>query len=611
MLGRRTSDEERVPRKDRSGASPFVVGLVVLIVACIGVFFGFTKHIPFTHGFRVKAVFQSSNSIRENSPVRIAGVNVGKVTKIEGKPGSDAAVVTMEINDKGLPIHKDAVMKIRPRIFLEGNFFVDVSPGTPSAPTIGDGDTIPMTQTATPVQFDQVLTTFQSDTRTALQKTLEGLGTGLTYKPPTAQDLDAAPERSRRERRPVAERRHPYGARSLRGTAIVTDAFLGTEHHDLSTAHRRAEPDDRGPGRATRSSSRTWSRTSTGRGGHRVGGGQPARLDPPARADARERQQRPGRAERLVPEHARLRARDPARASTRRPPTIDAAFPWIAQAQKLLGPTELQGVVERAAARRRKTWPRSIDATLQLLPQADLVAKCATNVVLPTGDIKIARRPLSTSERELQGVLVLDGRPRRRGPELRRQRPVRPLPARRRRPDACRPAQSGDIAGDSSSPTRSRRRSGTRPAYPGKRPPYNPTLPLLQEPDCPTSTAPPRGRPTAARATRADDGAIARRAAASRDLPRADERDPQARARLRLVIGARAGGAARGRLHPRPTSASTCPSGSRSSARTSSTTRPSSRPRSRSRRARARRSTSRASSRRHHQGRPARRRARS
>ncbi len=28
--------------------------------------------------------------------------------------------------------------------------------------------------------------------------------------------------------------------------------------------------------------------------------------------------------------------------------TIDAAFPWIAQAQKLLGPDELQGVVERA-----------------------------------------------------------------------------------------------------------------------------------------------------------------------------------------------------------------------------------------------------------------------
>ena len=157
-------------------------------MACVGVFFGFTKHVPFTHGFRVKAVFESSNSIRKNSPVRIAGVNVGKVTKVEGKPGSNAAVVTMEINDKGLPIHKDATMKIRPRIFLEGNFFVDVSPGTPSAPTIDDGDTIPITQTATPVQFDQVLTTLQSDTRDGLQKTLGGLRNG--------PDLQAARRRT-------------------------------------------------------------------------------------------------------------------------------------------------------------------------------------------------------------------------------------------------------------------------------------------------------------------------------------------------------------------------------------------------------------------------------
>jgi hypothetical protein len=32
---------------------------------------------------------------------------------------------------RALPIHKDATLKIRPRIFLEGNFFVDVRPGTP------------------------------------------------------------------------------------------------------------------------------------------------------------------------------------------------------------------------------------------------------------------------------------------------------------------------------------------------------------------------------------------------------------------------------------------------------------------------------------------------
>ncbi len=32
----------------------------------------------------------------------------------------------MSIQNQGLPIHDDATFAIRPRIFLEGNFFVDI-----------------------------------------------------------------------------------------------------------------------------------------------------------------------------------------------------------------------------------------------------------------------------------------------------------------------------------------------------------------------------------------------------------------------------------------------------------------------------------------------------
>ena len=82
--------------------------------------------------------------------MRIAGVNVGKVTARRARAGDGdaAAVVTMEIDKSGLPLHTDATAKIRPRIFLEGNFFVDLQPGSPSAPTLDDGDTIPVSQTA-------------------------------------------------------------------------------------------------------------------------------------------------------------------------------------------------------------------------------------------------------------------------------------------------------------------------------------------------------------------------------------------------------------------------------------------------------------------------------
>ena len=96
----------------------------------------------------------------------------------------------MTIDDQGLPLHKDATFKIRPRIFLEGNFFVDVSPGTPEAPTAPDGYTFPIQQGIEPVQLDQVLTSLQADTRRNLQILLQQYGTAVKQGGPALQRVD-------------------------------------------------------------------------------------------------------------------------------------------------------------------------------------------------------------------------------------------------------------------------------------------------------------------------------------------------------------------------------------------------------------------------------------
>src|SRR4051795_6518976 len=167
-------------RRRRSGLSTFGIGLVSLIVITVGTYLGFTKSIPFVPHYEIKAAFKSANNLKKGSPVRIAGVEVGKVTAIErARPGDNGTLVTMQIKDNGLPLHQDATFKIRPRIFLEGNFFVDIQPGTPSAPLIKDGYTIPVNQTSAPVQLDQILTTLQSSTRKDLQKLLRELSTGF------------------------------------------------------------------------------------------------------------------------------------------------------------------------------------------------------------------------------------------------------------------------------------------------------------------------------------------------------------------------------------------------------------------------------------------------
>ena len=80
---------DEVPVVDLQKTNPVRFGAVVIIVLLIVIYFGFTKSIPFKHGFRMNAVFNSALNIHAKSPVRIAGVNVGKVTGIhrEGNTG--------------------------------------------------------------------------------------------------------------------------------------------------------------------------------------------------------------------------------------------------------------------------------------------------------------------------------------------------------------------------------------------------------------------------------------------------------------------------------------------------------------------------------------------
>jgi len=207
-------------RNQRQRISYFQAGLLTIVFAAIITYLGFTKSIPFRHHYTVSAVFRTANNIKPGSFVRIAGVNVGKVEsvdRVDGDANKQAAVVKMRIEKKGLPIHKDATLAIRPRIFLEGNFFVDIKPGSPSAPSIGDGDTIPINQTSAPVQLDQILTSLQGDTRQQLQKLLDELSTGL----------DKSGSRG-------FNRSIPYWKPAYRDGAIVAQAQLGEEPHDLS-----------------------------------------------------------------------------------------------------------------------------------------------------------------------------------------------------------------------------------------------------------------------------------------------------------------------------------------------------------------------------------------
>jgi len=156
----------------------WIYGLVMVVAVVAVVYLSFGGRLPWQHDYELKAVVQSGLELSSRSPVRIAGVEVGKVKKVERGPGN-TAIVTMAIKKPGLPIHKDATIKVRPRIFLEGNFFVDLRPGTPSSPVADSGYTVPLTQTEAPVQLDQILSGLQQDTRKQLTRFVRGLAVTL------------------------------------------------------------------------------------------------------------------------------------------------------------------------------------------------------------------------------------------------------------------------------------------------------------------------------------------------------------------------------------------------------------------------------------------------
>ena len=171
-----------IPRGSRqsAGMSPFKAGVIAVVLIALCTYFAFTKHNPFAGPYELHAVFDNANRLAQRSPVRIAGVDVGKVVKVEPlSDGSGLARVTMHIKDEGLPIKRDARLKIRHRLFLEGNYFVDLQPGRPESPELADGGTVPAGQTASPVQFGQVLTTLQSETREDLRTFLREYSTAL------------------------------------------------------------------------------------------------------------------------------------------------------------------------------------------------------------------------------------------------------------------------------------------------------------------------------------------------------------------------------------------------------------------------------------------------
>jgi virulence factor Mce-like protein len=147
--------------------------MILFALSCVGLllflWLSFGGSIPFnSQGYRFKAAFSNAFNLADQADVRIAGVNVGKVISKQITPHGNATVVTMQLQNQYAPIHTDARAILRTKTLL-GETYVDVTPGSRTAPALPDGGTLSRTRIQQAVQLSQIFDTFDPVTRQAFR----------------------------------------------------------------------------------------------------------------------------------------------------------------------------------------------------------------------------------------------------------------------------------------------------------------------------------------------------------------------------------------------------------------------------------------------------------
>ena len=359
--------------------------LTVLLVAVVFTAVMLKDSLPGSGGRPLRAVVEDVVTLKSGAPVRVAGVQVGKVVGVD-RHGPRTSTVRMELDANAPVVREDAELKVRPRIFLEGNSFVELLPGTPDARALGDG-TIPLASTSAAVQVDRLIGTLDRPTRSRLRQTLQGFAGVLS-----------ADETVRQTRRLIDD-----SAPALRDSALIADASRGETAGDLSGFVRSAgalTDELTGSTAQLRGAVRGLQRTMGAFAAER------AALSATVRT-------LPGTVSRLDGLHAAARTGLPALRRISRdlrpgvevaPETIDVARPWIASARRLADGDAL-GPWLRLAKRSTPDLVTFTEHGTESSPDLRELSRCVADVLVPALNRKIEDGRFTLGVENYKGLL--------------------------------------------------------------------------------------------------------------------------------------------------------------------------------------------------------------
>jgi virulence factor Mce-like protein len=163
-------------------ANPVLVGAVTVLVVVIAVFISYNanKGLPFVPTYNIKAELPSGGKLVKGNEVRTGGFRVGVVDEIkptvktiDGKRKT-IALVSLKLDKKLEPLAVDTKLRTRPRSAL-GLKYIELTPGK-ARKTFSSGDTIPVEAASEPLDLEDIYSTFDADTRPAVQEATEGFG---------------------------------------------------------------------------------------------------------------------------------------------------------------------------------------------------------------------------------------------------------------------------------------------------------------------------------------------------------------------------------------------------------------------------------------------------
>lgn len=124
-----------------------------------------------------KLTFETAGQLVNDNSVQVGGRRVGKITDIR-LTDNNQAVVTVQVNEPYAPLHEGTTATIR-ATSLSGvaNRYIALNPGPNGAPEIPVGATLPVENTTTIVDLDQLFNTLDPKTTAGLTKLIRGFGT--------------------------------------------------------------------------------------------------------------------------------------------------------------------------------------------------------------------------------------------------------------------------------------------------------------------------------------------------------------------------------------------------------------------------------------------------